>query len=889
MGKRPVSAENIGLTTQRAEQLLEADGENTIGEEKKACPVLIFFSQFKDILVVILLISTVVSFFLGEMYDAITIILIVLSNSILGFIQEYRTEKTLEALKSMVAPTARAYRDGVLTSIPAAKLVKGDVIAVEAGDRVPADAVILSAQGLLCDESILTGEALPVEKYLDSSIDYNSLYNPGVLYSGTVITKGHAECEVFATGKNQQVGKISGMIAEADSGQTPLQKRLGELGKSLALICLIVCVVVFGAGVLRGEPVFDMLMTGITIAIAAIPEGLPATVTIALAIAVRRMLKQKALVHRLHSVETLGCTSVICSDKTGTITENRMTAEKIITDSREYDLLGSGYRISGEIRSGGVRINPTADKGLCELLRCAVVCTSASIHTDSEISTRSRGEIQGSGEWHTNGDPTEVALLIAAAKCGFTAERIRSECRKISEIPFDSDSKCMSVTVNSGGITAVYTKGAADILIERCTHVMTENGIAAMTLRHKSDAQRHCDEMSDKALRVLALAAEYDGGGMTLLGLVGMLDKPREEAKRAIRTCARAGIKTVMITGDHKNTAVAVARQAGIITRSMPTDGAVITGAELDAMSDEQLTRAIEQVRVFARVNPSHKLRIVRAFKARKHIVTMTGDGVNDAPAIKEADIGVAMGITGTDVTRQAADLILLDDNLATLVSAVEQGRGIYANIRKFVRYLLSCNIGEVLTMFVGILMGMPVVLLPTQLLLVNLVTDGLPAVALGVEPTEDAQMDIPPRHSDESFFSHGLAGRIIFREILIALFTLAAFSFTITKGGTVEAARTAALLTLVMSQLFHVFECKSENGSIFTVPYLNNPKLICAVLLSVAVIFAAIYIPQLQPVFRTVPLNSHQLAASMLLSIAAPVISALFGGKSTAQESKPI
>ena len=886
MGKCPVSAENIGLTTQRAEELLAADGENVIGEEKKAAPVLIFFSQFKDILVIILLISTVVSVFLGEIYDAVTIILIVLSNAVLGFVQEFRTEKTLEALKSMVAPTARAYRDGALTTIPAARLVKGDVIAVEAGDRVPADVVILSSHGLLCDESILTGEAVPVEKFPDGNIDYNSLYNSGILYSGTVITKGHGECEVYATGEAQQVGKISGMLADADSGQTPLQKRLGELGKSLALICLVVCVVVFGAGVLRGEPVFDMLMTGITIAIAAIPEGLPATVTIALAIAVRRMLKQKALVHRLHSVETLGCTSVICSDKTGTITENRMTAEKIFTADNEYDLLGTGHRISGEIRSGGVRVNPATDKALCELLRCAVICTSASIRTDSEISTRSRGEIIGSGEWQTSGDPTEIALLIAAAKCGFTAERVREEYRKTGESPFDSESKCMSVTVVGGGGTITYIKGAADILIERCTHIYTVDGIAPISARSRVAMERHTEEMSDRALRVLALAAEYEDGRMTLLGLVGMLDKPREEAKRAIRKCARAGIKTVMITGDHKNTAVAVARQAGIITAGMSAEGTVITGAELDAMSDGRLSEIIDRVRVFARVNPSHKLRIVRAFKASQQIVTMTGDGVNDAPAIKEADIGVAMGVTGTDVTRQAADLILLDDNLATLVSAVEQGRGIYANIRKFVRYLLSCNIGEVLTMFVGILMGMPVILLPAQLLLVNLVTDGLPAVALGVEPVEESQMDAPPRRSDESFFSHGLAGRIAFRGILIALCTLAAFSLTISGGGTVETARTAALLTLVMSQLFHVFECKSERNSIFTVPYLNNPKLIMAVLISVAVIFAAIYIPQLQPVFRTVPLNSRQLGISMLLSAAAPVVSAVFGGRPDKREN---
>lgn len=873
---KPYISPEKGLSTAEAEERLSKYGENLLADEQKTRPLKIFLGQFRDIMILILLAATVVSFFLGEIYDAVTIVIIVLLNAILGFVQEYRTEKTLIALKNMTAPTAKCFRDGALQTIPAASLVKGDIIRLEAGDKVPADCVLLEAKGVLAEESILTGESAAVEKaVLNTADNDNSLGKKGMLYSGTVVTKGSAEARVIATGKEAQVGKISDMLTEIDEEMTPLQKRLAELGKIIAIICLVVCVVVALAGILRGEPVFDMLMTGITIAIAAIPEGLPATVTIALALAVGRMLKKNALVHKLHSVETLGCASVICTDKTGTVTENKMTVVKAYCGRKEYDFSGNGYRIAGEVTCDGERVNPAAETALRETLICGTLCTNASITSKADLSTRERGKLSASGEWKVTGDPTEAALLVAAAKCGITAEKLRTNREKLDEIPFDSDTRCMTVIIREGGSRTAYTKGSVDVILKRCAFMLADGDTVPLTAAKRREILAANDKMTSKALRVLALCKKNLAGGsdaesgMIFLGLQGMLDPPRAEAKQAVRLCRSAHIRTVMITGDHKNTAAAVAKQAGI----MRGDDLVFTGEELAAMSDSELDEVIGRTAVFARVTPADKLRIVRAFKRKGEIVTMTGDGVNDAPAIKEASIGVAMGITGTDVTKQAADVVLLDDNFATLVSAVEQGRGIYSNIRKFVRYLLSCNIGEVLTMFLGIILGMPMVLLPTQILLVNLVTDGLPAIALGVEPPDPDNMKMPPRKSSESFFSGRLMQKIIFRGILIGLCTLGSFAAMNYIFSSVAIARTAALLTLVMSQLFHVFECKSEKKNIFTVPYLNNKKLILAVLFSAAVIFAAIYMPYLQVIFATVPLTSEQLLISLGFAISAPII----------------
>lgn len=872
----------MGLSEKEAAERLKTEGENVLGESKRAGPIGIFLGQFKDVMVMILLAATAISVLLGEISDAVTIILIVLLNAILGFVQEFRTEHTLESLKSMTAPTARCYRDGVLKEIEAAKLVPDDIVELEAGDRVPADCSVIKAAGFFADESILTGESEAVAKTVGIASDSdNSLNKPNIVYCGTSAVKGTCRARVIATGKRTQMGKISEMLTDIDKQMTPLQKRLAELGKVVAIICLAVCAAVFLAGVLRGEDVFTMLMTGITIAIAAIPEGLPATVTIALALAVSRMLKQKALVNKLHSVETLGCTSVICSDKTGTITENKMTVTELYSGGESYYFSGMGYRIGGGVTKGSnnLAINPRNERSFSETLKCAAMCSTAAIHTDSSVKSRNRGALTGKGEWEVTGDPTEIALLVAAAKVGITKDSIQHTMRKLDEYPFDSETRFMAVHCSTANEKIIYFKGAEEVILPRCTYYMDLHGeLKPLTSDGRKQITDKVLEMSDKALRVLAMAYciseafSPEQGNLVFLGLSGMIDPPREEAKTAIRKCANASVRTVMITGDHKNTAVAVARKAGLLK-----GGKAITGAELDRISDDELDRKIGKYTVFARVEPVHKLRIVRSFKRRGEIVTMTGDGVNDAPAIKEADVGVAMGVTGTDVTKQAADVILLDDNLATLVNAVEQGRCVYANIRKFVRYLLSCNIGEVLTMFVGILMGMPIVLLPVQLLLVNLVTDGLPAIALGLEPPDDDIMRRPPRKSTEGFFAGGLMTKIVFRGILIGLSTLASFSLILRMGGTIEAGRTAALITLVMSQLIHVFECKSETKPLYRINIFSNMKLLLAVLVSFAVLAAAVLVPQLQVVFETVALNSEQLLAALGLSAAASVISSLF------------
>jgi len=854
-----------GLSSVQAEALRKKHGLNTLAQVRPPSPVRIFFSQFKDAMVLILIAATAISALLGEWTDAITIIIIVILNAVLGFVQEYRTEKTLEALRNMTAPTAKVWRDDTLQELPAEQLVPDDLISVEAGDCIPADCLLLTANRLYTNESVLTGEAEPVAKYAGTlKDDLSGLHKPYLVYSGTAVTRGSGTAQVIATGKNTQMGQISGMLSEIHRTETPLQKRLGELGKMLAVICIGVCMAVFAAGVLRGEPIFDMLMTGISIAIAAIPEGLPATVTIALALAVNRMMKQNALVNRLHSVETLGCTSVICSDKTGTITENRMTVTKILTLDQDFDVSGNALKKDGAISEHHAPVIIKNIPALESLLHCAVLCNNA------ELSEKN------ASEWNAVGDPTETALLAMAAKGSISSKILNAS--RIEEEPFDSDSRCMSVFVRKNQQKYIYSKGAVDVILNLCDSVRTKNGDVSLSPVLRKKISEQAELLSSQALRVLAFAEkksdQFSVSGMIFLGLTGMLDPPRPEAKEAIRKCASASVKTVMITGDHKKTAAAIAKKAGLLR-----GGDVITGDELDLMTDSQLDRKLSRISVFARVNPSHKLRLVKAFQRTGNIVTMTGDGVNDAPAIKEADVGVAMGLTGTDVAKQAADVILMDDNLATLVSAVEQGRAIYSNIRKFVRYLLSCNIGEVITMFLGILMGMPVVLLPVQLLLVNLATDGLPAVALGLEPPEPDVMKRPPRKPDESFFADGLLTKIIWRGVMIGLCTLGSFSTALRFGGSLTEARTCALFTLVLSQLIHVFECKSEHGTIFSVHYFSNLKLILAVLVSALMLGLTIWLPQAQSIFSTAPLSGEILWQALAFSFAVPVMTSLFTG----------
>ena len=873
-GEKPLASELGGLTQSEAERLLGISGENRLQMKKKNSAVKIFAGQFHDIMVMILLAATVISVLLGEYADAVPIMIIVVVNALLGFIQEYRCEKTLEKLEEMTAPTAKVYRDGRLVVIPAEQVVPGDVAEIEAGDRIPADGIIVAAKNFNCDESVLTGEAVPCEKRIHSGErEMTSMNLEYMTYMGTVCTKGTARIEVTATGQLTQMGRVSRMLEDIDAGPTPLQKKLGELGRTLALICVGVCILVFAAGVIRGEPVLDMLMTGITIAIAAIPEGLPATVTIALAIAVRKMLKRSALVHRLHSVETLGCASVICTDKTGTVTMNRMTVSKIFAlgEQAEQYNFGGDSESQGVYSKSGQRLMAWEDPVLSELFICGTACNNARMSQAKTGSERNRRGVINS-KFSAEGDPTEAAILSACARGGIDVENFR--LRRIDEQPFDSETRFMSVTcADSQNEKYTYKKGSVDVILGECMYKISDSDgrLSSLTQSERTMILKQNDLYASEGLRVMAFSKIYRGNTI-FLGLMAIVDPPRPEAKKAVRECEKAGIKTVMITGDHKLTACAIAKEVGILREG----DLAFTGEELDRMSDNQLTEAIDKAAVFARVTPAHKLRIIKAFKSKGHVCAMTGDGVNDAPAVKEASIGVSMGISGTDVTKQAADCILLDDNFATLVNAVEEGRTIYQNIRKFVRYLISCNIGEVLTMLGGIIMGMPMVLVPAQILLVNLVTDGLPAVALGLEPAEKSVMKKPPRKESDSFFSGGLLSRIIVRGFLIGLCTLAAFTILLKTGCTLEAARTGALVTLIASQLVHVFECKSEEKTLFSIPVFSNVFLIFAVLASVLCLAACMYIPALSKVFSLVRLGITEWIISITLSFAIPLISAV-------------
>ena len=861
--------ESMGLSSAEANRRLRQEGANTLSSEKQISAAKIFAGQFKDFLTLILLVSTAISLFMGEYAEALTIAVIVLMNAVMGFIQEFKTEKTLAALKKMAAPHARVYRDGRLTELSTEALVRGDIVEIETGDRIPADLLILEGNGVEVDEALLTGESLPCEKNARPDADDLTGHDKSyMLYMGCVVTKGHCRGKVVQTGMQTQMGQIAGMLTNIEEEQTPLQKRLGELGKYIAVGCLIICAIVSAAGILRGEAPLDMLITGLSLSVAAVPEGLPAIVTIALALAVNRMVKQKSLIRRLHAVETLGCASVICSDKTGTLTENRMTVKQLAGADFILSVSGNGYEKVGSFRENNVVIDPTRQTGTRRPLEAAVLCSNS--HNAAQQDCLS-----------ATGDPTETALLVMAAKAGVTAQSLQAAYTRLEELPFDSKRKCMSVVVKSeSGKRFLFTKGGYDILLPKCLYAETQSGVTSLDAGTRREIDRLNEQMASQALRVLGIAYRElspqeqhpKEENLIFLGMAGMIDPPRPEAKKAVSLCRKAGIKTVMITGDHKLTAAAIAGQLGIYH----SGELVVTGPELDRMDDSALMKIIENTTVFARVNPGHKLRLVRAFKRAGHIVAMTGDGVNDAPAVKEADIGVAMG-NGTDVTKEASDVILLDSNFATLVTAVEEGRTIYGNIRKFIRYLLACNIGEVLTMFLGMLMGFPVVLLPIHILLINLVTDGLPAIALGLEPKEDGVMEKKPRRADAGVFSDGLLFKIVFRGILIGLTTLAVFSavFRMT-GGAVEPARTAAFVTLVLTQLIHVFECKSEEKTLFSVPYFNNLKLIFAVLTSLTIVLCAVYLPFLQGFLKTVPLAGPDMTVVIGFSLAVPLCHAV-------------
>ncbi|MEM3647987.1 MAG: cation-translocating P-type ATPase [Thermoproteota archaeon] len=893
-----------GLSSQEAVERLKKYGPNEIKEVKRRTVLQMFLDEFKDIFILLLIAATVFSAVIGyyEMLqggefmesfaDVITISAIVILCAVTGFVQEYRAEKAVEALKKLAAPKARVIRDGVENIIPASEVVPGDILALEAGDHVPADARIIEAIELKANEAVLTGESVPVAKevaVLKEDTPVSERRN--MVFSATHIVYGRGKAIVTATGMNTEFGKIAGMVQTAEEEETPLQRKLNRFAGKIAKIVILVCAVIFALEALEVamqghfavEGFIQAFMSSIALAISAVPEGLPAIVTIALALGAREFAKRNAIVRRLSSAESLGAVTVICSDKTGTITKGEMTVRKLYVEGKLVEVTGVGYEPKGEFRLGDDSVKP--EGGLELLLRIGVLCNNASLRRNDKNNT-----------WEIFGDPTEGALIVAAAKAGLEKGTLEESFPRIGEIPFTSERKRMAtIHKTPDGEVHAYMKGAPEIVLERCTRIL-ENGVEkALTMEKRRRILEVNEQLAGDALRVLAMAYRRLPGNMekhgdeeveremVFVGLQGMIDPPREEAVEANKLCQKAGIKTVMITGDHKLTAVAVAREVGIFKEG----DLVLTGEELDKLRDEEFEKKVERVTVYARVSPEHKLRIVNALKKKGHIVAMTGDGINDAPAVKAADVGVAMGITGTDVTKEASDLILMDDNFATIVKAVEQGRVIYDNIRKYGRFLMACNFDELLVIGTFAILGgifgeamFPLPLLPAMILWINLVTDGAPAVALATDPPDVDVMDRPPRKPEESIL-HGMGAFIIASFILQATGTILVFCLEyyvwpshpwMLPGGIIDEvareltyreATTTAFVQAAMFELFVVWNCRSEKHSVWRMgrKAFENKFFVIADLASVALTLGITYIPITQQLFHLTGLSLMDLA----------------------------
>ncbi|MEC0331451.1 calcium-translocating P-type ATPase, SERCA-type [Paenibacillus macerans] len=870
-----------GLSDEEARRRREESGWNELEEGKRISPILLFLNQFKDFMMLVLMGATLISGFLGEYLDAVTIIAIIILNGVLGFIQEFRAERSLRALKQLSAPHANVLREGTVKHVPARELVPGDIVVLESGDRIPADIRWLSTNSLDVEESALTGESHPVGKHAgvlsESEVPLGDQKNIG--FMGTMITRGTGRGIVIRTGMGTEMGKIADLIQNTEVQETPLQRRLEQLGKILIYMALGLTVLVVLVGILQGQPASGMFFAGVSLAVAAIPEGLPAIVTIALALGVQRMIKRKAIVRKLPSVETLGCASVICSDKTGTLTQNKMTVTRLWLEGRSLEVTGEGYEPVGNILEGGSPVDLRQDQSLRRLLQISALCSNAVIYEEDPEQRgrrKTKEEAAAGPVWKLKGDPTEGALVTLASKMGLSPASLSGMYAREREFPFDSKRKRMSVIVSHQGGKMALVKGAPDMLLERCSYILWEGKVVPFTGTFRQKVQAANEKMARGALRVLGMAYrelrphegadDEDGAESQLIfvGLTGMIDPPRREARDAINVCRKAGIKTVMITGDHGLTAEAIASELGIL----PRGGSAMSGQQLEGLSDEELDRQVENIYVYSRVSPEHKLRIVKALQRRGHVVAMTGDGVNDAPAIKAADIGIAMGMTGTDVSKEASSLILSDDNFTSIVAAIEEGRNIYENIRKFIRYLLASNVGEILTMFFAMLAGLPLPLLPIQILWVNLVTDGLPAMALGVDQPEKDLMEHKPRGANENIFARRLGWKIISRGVLIGVCTLGAFWLTLQYApddpGQLAKAQSVAFATLVMAQLIHVFDCRSSR-SIFHRNILQNKYLVFAVLSSIILMLGVMYIEPLQPIFKTVPLGTREWAITLV------------------------
>jgi Ca2+-transporting ATPase len=863
-----------GLSDDLAGKRLSEFGPNRLEEVGRISAWRQFANQFTDFIVLVLIGAALVSGLLQEWIDAAAILVIVVLNAILGFIQEYRAERALEALKKLAAPLARVIRGGGTMDIPAEEVVPGDVIALEMGDLVPADGRLLEDHLLEIDEASLTGESVPVKKAADRILDEGAPLGDrrNMVYSSTVVTYGKGTAVVTATGMGTELGRIAHLVQTIGRERTPLQERLEKVGRWLVYGCLLICVVVFGLGLWRGVPPVEIFLTAVSLAVAAIPEGLPAVVTIALALGVRRMVQRNALIRKLPSVETLGSATVICTDKTGTLTQSEMTVRKIGLLDRIIDVSGDGYVPHGDFMVNGQPISPE-DRDLNLALKIGVLGSNARLK-------------QGTGDdsaWSVIGDPTEGALLAVGGKGGLWREGLEKQYAFVEELPFDSNRKRMSmIWQGADGTITAAVKGAPDVVLGLCTHIQSKGDVRPITSADKEYLLGLNERFASEAMRLLAMAYRRlpDGLGepsveeverdLIFTGLMAMKDPPRPEAKEAIAKARQAGLEVAMITGDHKDTAEAIAKELDLFREG----DICLTGSGLDVINDQQLAEIVEKVRVYARVSPEHKLRIVRAWEGRGHVVAMTGDGVNDAPALKEADIGIAMGVTGTDVSKEASDMILTDDNFASIVAAVEEGRAIFDNIRRFIHYLLSCNIGEVLTMFLASLLGMPLPLLPIQILWVNLATDSLPALALGVERPEPGIMERPPRPPTEGVITRSTARIMGVQGLIIGLLTLGAFVLEYyVMGGSAERARVMAFSTTIFAQNIHAFNVRSNKFSIFELGLFSNRWLVAAFGTVILSELAIIYLPIFQPIFKTTPLTLQDWSIVVILGLMPLVI----------------
>ncbi len=883
-----------GLSQEVAEDRLRTQGPNELTEKPRPGFFAMLLDQFNNFLVIILIVAAAVSLLLGEYIDSIAIMIIVTLNAVVGVIQESKAEKAIAALRKMATPTVQVIRGGHHFPIPARELVVGDLVLLEAGNYVPADIRLVESVNLKVEEASLTGESMPVEKnaavVLDKEIPLGDRTN--TVFMSTLITYGRGRGIVAGTGMHTQIGLIAEMLQSYEEEDTPLQKKLEQMGKILGTVCLAICAIVFIYGLFRDthlSSIFDtgvihyltaekrdiinLFMTAVSLAIAAVPEGLPAIVTICLALGMQQMIKRHALIRKLPAVETLGCTTVICSDKTGTLTQNKMTVLQGWAGEKRFHVTGKGYDPTGEFRLDGKPFDARKDPDVSALLLSGLLCSDALLEQKA-VET-------GERPWHIHGDPTEGALVVAAAKAGLHREEMENACPRTQEIPFDSDRKRMTTIHRNDDIderftsacfsaspVIAYVKGAPDIILDLCGHVL-QNGLAvALTEEKRAEILAQNHDMASHALRVLGMAyrpltsppeictSEEIEKGLTFVGLLGMIDPPRPEVLDAVKLAREAGLKSIMVTGDYRDTAEAIAREIGLLTPG----GLVLTGAELDRMTDQELAAQADKVDVCCRVSPANKTKIVDALKASGQIVAMTGDGVNDAPALKRANIGIAMGITGTDVSKESADMVLTDDNFASIVSAIEQGRIIYSNIRKFVYFLLACNVGEILIVFGAMLMGFPIPLKPIQLLWLNLVSDGAPALALGMEKGEPDIMKEPPRPPKEPVINADMAIGIAVVSVVDAIAILLVFYLGMQRypghPGHIEAAQTMAFVTLCISELLRAFTARSEHHSLFSIGVFSNPWMVWATGASFLLVLLVTYLPFLQPFFDTIPLT---------------------------------